>query len=292
MAAAQSRNLRVVSGAYKATPVRNLETETFVPPIDIYLDRRLADFERRLVATGMAQRVRDAQATIANSLRRRRPLGTRGRPRGYASITEQRQDGEHTATWQEWWTTGVKNTDDALTRAWRQCWERSEATARAQRAHCGIEAADRGPTFSNRVLEKHRDLIKHQSSLLTQVRTGKIGLNAFLFDCKKPGVATPRCSCGEARETPLHLARECQEFTQQRRDLLGDIAPMALRTGRDFAAITADKEASQWLVKWLLRTGKFPQFRLAERLGRGDIPDRSHLGDAGPTEGWPDRKHG
>jgi len=45
---AQSRSLRVVAGAYKATPIRSLEAETWVPPLDLYLNKRLADFENRL----------------------------------------------------------------------------------------------------------------------------------------------------------------------------------------------------------------------------------------------------
>ena len=50
LAKAQSQNLRIVAGAYKATPIRNLETETWVPPLDLYLNKRLADFEARLQA--------------------------------------------------------------------------------------------------------------------------------------------------------------------------------------------------------------------------------------------------
>ena len=45
---AQNRSLRIVAGAYKATPIRSLETETWVPPLDLYLNKRLADFEARL----------------------------------------------------------------------------------------------------------------------------------------------------------------------------------------------------------------------------------------------------
>src|SRR5690606_28328691 len=41
-------SLRVVTGAYKATPVRVLETEAWVPPLDLYLNKRLLDFEKRV----------------------------------------------------------------------------------------------------------------------------------------------------------------------------------------------------------------------------------------------------
>ena len=45
---AQNRSLRIVAGAYKATPIRSLEAETTVPLLDLYLNKRLADFEDRL----------------------------------------------------------------------------------------------------------------------------------------------------------------------------------------------------------------------------------------------------
>jgi hypothetical protein len=37
-----------VVGAYKTAPIRCLETEAWVPPLDLYLNKRLADFENRL----------------------------------------------------------------------------------------------------------------------------------------------------------------------------------------------------------------------------------------------------
>jgi hypothetical protein len=45
---AQNRSLRIVVGAYKTAPIRCLETEAWVPPLDLYLNKRLADFENRL----------------------------------------------------------------------------------------------------------------------------------------------------------------------------------------------------------------------------------------------------
>jgi hypothetical protein len=45
---AQNESLRIVARAFKSTPIRNLETETWVPPLDLYFNKRLADFEARL----------------------------------------------------------------------------------------------------------------------------------------------------------------------------------------------------------------------------------------------------
>jgi hypothetical protein len=49
--------------------VRSLETETFVPPLDLYLNGRVAQFEGRIEASGMAQLIRDSCTAIARKLR-------------------------------------------------------------------------------------------------------------------------------------------------------------------------------------------------------------------------------
>ena len=53
LAREQNRCLLTVTGAYKATAIRNLETEAAVPPFDLYLNKRLADFEVRLAQSGL-----------------------------------------------------------------------------------------------------------------------------------------------------------------------------------------------------------------------------------------------
>ena len=43
------------------------------------------------------------------------------------------------------------------------------------------------------------------------------------------------------------------------------MAPRAIRIYCDFTAATAEKKSTSKLVRWLLATGHFPEFRLAER---------------------------
>ena len=51
-------------------------------------------------------------------------------------------------------------------------------------------------------------LSKAQSSILTQVRTGKIGLAAFLCKRRVPGFPTPACGCGAQWETARHVVMD------------------------------------------------------------------------------------
>jgi hypothetical protein len=44
----QNKCLLTLAGAYRATTIYSLEAETFVPPLDLYLDSRIAAFQRKL----------------------------------------------------------------------------------------------------------------------------------------------------------------------------------------------------------------------------------------------------
>jgi hypothetical protein len=69
--------LRIVGGAYKATPTRYLESERAIPPLNLYFDKRAADFEDRIELSGMAQLLRNVGAKAAEIAAGRR----RGRQR-------------------------------------------------------------------------------------------------------------------------------------------------------------------------------------------------------------------
>lgn len=258
----QSRCLRVVSGGYRRTPVRNLETETFTPPLDLYLTKRLADFETRLEATGKAQLLRNVCAGIAARLRTRR---NRQRISPWQTVPAPShpvpQDVEERTQWARRWI-GDGSTSEALIRDWKARWAAAE-TARRQRGRHSPPADT--PDFSCRALKKHEGLRKHESSLLTQIRTETIGLNAFLFGCKVPEVMSPLCRCGRAPETAAHLILHCAELADQRR-ALDEALGRPLRTCRDLADATREKETAAIVVRWFLRLERLQEYRLAQRI--------------------------
>jgi hypothetical protein len=74
----QNKGLRAVAGTYRATPIRRVEVETFVPPIHIYLDSLVARAQERMKTTGAIELIhRMCQETREVLLRRRK----RGRAR-------------------------------------------------------------------------------------------------------------------------------------------------------------------------------------------------------------------
>ena len=59
------------------------------------------------------------------------------------------------------------------------------------------------------VLKLHSGLCKAESSVLVQVRTGRIGLTKFLYSRKVPGILSAQCRCRAGEETPRHMELFC-----------------------------------------------------------------------------------
>ena len=68
----QARALRVVLGAYKATPICLLELDAYCPPLDLYFNQRLADFERRMHLSGLREELHQISAGIVAKVKQRR----------------------------------------------------------------------------------------------------------------------------------------------------------------------------------------------------------------------------
>jgi hypothetical protein len=250
----QSQCLRTVAGAYRATPVRALETETFVPPLDLYLNGRVAQFEGRLEESGMGQLIRDSCAVIARKLRNRRPHHTM--PQTYNSETTERV--------KRWLATDPENADRkqiqaTIVKEWKERWQREVDKSRARHRGRAGEPADEPPTRER--LKLHERLHKSESSLLVQMRTGRIGLRAFLFERRVPDVMTPVCACGDGRETALHVAAYCPLEEATRREL-----PFVMRTHRDFEAAVKDPTRAACLTRWFMRRQRLGGYNVALQI--------------------------
>ena len=68
------------------------------------------------------------------------------------------------------------------------------------------------PTLTKKVLQLHERLSKRESALLVQLRTEMIGLNDFLFNRHVPNITSPRCSCGERRQTVAQVLLRCSKY--------------------------------------------------------------------------------
>jgi len=255
--AEQNKCLRTVAGAYKSTPIRQLETELNILPLDIYLDKTVANFEGRIDATGKTLILDKTRRAVRSALRRPYRGPTRGRPRRETAAPT------HPSIKKAEWTMNWRDDDDpevVAHRKWTERWE-NEAISRRRRS----ELADTPPALE--AFEKYRGLLKHEASLLFQLRTGRIGLNASLFLRRVPDVPTPLCSCAQNLETPEHIILYCPLYDAERQRLRDDLAPLPLRTRRDLATITEDPTTARMLVQRTLETGRFTYYHLAKRIG-------------------------
>ena len=62
-----------------------------------------------------------------------------------------------------------------------------------------------------------------------------------------------------------YIVLYCPELQQEREALQRALLPHPLRTTRDFTAATADPACTGTVVRWLLATGRLPEYRRACR---------------------------
>jgi len=148
-----------------------------------------------------------------------------------------------------------------LQQDWEARWTRTRGILIRGRQGCR-EPAD-WPDFSDKVLKKHEGLSRAANSVVTQLRTGKIGLRAFLFQRQVPDIPSPYCQCGE-RETPAHIWTTCPLYEQSRAGL-----PPAT-TNRDFQAAVTSARRTGETADWFLRIGRLKEYRLAVQLLQED----------------------
>ncbi|QUC19489.1 uncharacterized protein UV8b_03730 [Ustilaginoidea virens] len=192
LATEQSACLRTVTGAFKATPLDTLETEAATPPIDLYLNYIHQRFLKRMDKTGMTDKINRASAAVAAMLQRQRRKGYQGPP---AYIPFPDPDPSQLPA------------EERLAKDWHDRWQSNRAAARARRPRHGTPAAERAPDFQSiaKMTRLHEGLQKHESAILTQLRTEKIGLNSFLCLQRVPSVPSPLCRCREGPEDLYHI---------------------------------------------------------------------------------------
>ena len=256
LAPIQNRCLRKITGAYKDTPVENLEIEAFCPPLDLYFNKRVADFEDRLDRTGMRQQINTACAAIATALRKRRPRSRTINEPGHRQWAQ---------AWTQKWCPLDENRREkpsttALKKAWENRWKTGQ---RRLQADPRARASDLTPAeaFDKRgLLKLHGGLNKAQSSALVQARTGKIGLRAYLFHRYVPQVDSDRCPCGLGPQTPEHLFADCEDQKS------ASLRALGLSTVADVRKSLNSPRTAPRMARLLLKSGWLPEFRVAEDI--------------------------
>jgi len=95
-----------------------------------------------------------------------------------------------------------------------------------------------------------------------------IGLREFLHWRRVPSEPTPICSCGDEPETVDHVILRCTKYGSRRGALRQRLIQegQPLHTRRDLAEASTKPKTAKAIVRWLLETGRLPQFDLAEQI--------------------------
>jgi ribonuclease HI len=138
---------------------------------------------------------------------------------------------------------------------WERQWEAERTSAPTKR----LIAAP-----SKRSLKVYKGLRKGHSSVLLQLRTGRIGLNHFLY---KIGIKeSDRCGCDEGSQTPRHILMACRLLSGLRQEMWRRIDKLGLERREDYDTLVNEPKAARYVADFMIKTGLLGQFQAVEPL--------------------------
>jgi len=137
-----------------------------------------------------------------------------------------------------------------LEQLWKSRWERSTK---------GRHLFNLTPKPTRAVRRLHAGVPKAHSSLSIQLRTGKVGFNAFLHERQVPGFISPRCDCDLGIMTVRHTLLICPRWRELRQRYLA-----WLKTS-DIRQLLNTPKGLKAAVRFILATNLLPQFQRVAR---------------------------
>ena len=280
LAKIQNKCLRKVTGAYRATPIPVLEAEASVAPLEYQLDKLVLQYQ---ALRGTHPATKEGNERIARHFQGRRGRKKRRQP----TPTTKKEAWALKALGEESWdraATGTKRKKNWVNphrdveeyqsidviRRKMQDWFRERRSKKWEKYQRRIPIATRTPAQTGNLydgrFDHHKMLRKAESSVAVQMRSGKIGLNAFLNRIRVPGI-DPDCRCGWRRQDVKHILLFCPRSREDRPRLLAEAGT------RDFQTMLTTTKGIRAAARWMVNSGWLNSFELAsEQLQRSRLP--------------------
>jgi hypothetical protein len=268
----QHKSLRLVTGAFKATAGAGLEREVDIAPVPLYTQFLARKHARETDSTiaityinTLTQRVADTQkigrTRVKKQWRSPRQHAIQAIQKDETACRRHENENQRTPAQRP---SQLGSQDSSQRDNWLEReWEKQFTKLARRRRHPVWK-----PHHKTLGKELRAGLNRSESSIVTQLRTGNIGLREYLATRKVPEI-TPNCSCGFPKETIPHFLLYCTKRQ-------GRAAMMLQTNTQDLEVLLCEIQPIQAVARWIFREGLLPQFQFAKKL----------LDRQDPTDSW------